>query len=148
MDNPEYEARTEESAQDHTEEVSSRIRDLIGIAGKTTEPGALVDGYADCPGGDDTFRVRHAWSIFELPKAELREGMDRLRDRLPENGWKISKDGPDSSRNKNREIVAKHPKNGFFLKASLRLKPDDSSAPSLMAVTLVSPCYRKTSETD
>ncbi|MFI8851214.1 hypothetical protein ACIGW3_13650 [Streptomyces sp. NPDC053499] len=148
MGNPEYESRTEESAQDHTEEVSSRIRDLIDIAGKTTEPGALVDGFADCPGGDNTFRVRHAWSIYELPRAELRAGMDRLRERLPENGWKISKDGPDGSPNNNPEIVASRPEDGFFLKASLRLRPDGSSAPPLLAVTLVSPCYRNASDDD
>ncbi|WP_222623335.1 hypothetical protein [Streptomyces armeniacus] len=123
--------------------MSSQIRDIINVKGKTTESGALVDGWADCPGGDESYRMRHAWSVYEAPNTELSAGMQRLREGLPAQGWEIGKDGPDKSPAKTPEIVAKHGKTGFSVNIKLMLEDKQSPHTSLIAVTVVSPCYRE-----
>lgn len=143
MNSDSLEERSRISAEDETERTSSRIRDIINLKGKTTQVGALVDGWADCPGGDESYRVRHDWSVYDVPNTSLSAGMQRLREGLPEQGWKIGKDGPDKSRSKSPEILARHPKTGFYLEITLMLEEEHSSHTSLISVAVVSPCYRE-----
>lgn len=135
-----------EDVQDETEEVSSRILKLIDLKGKTTQVGALADECPGYPESTNAFRARHDWSVYNVPKSDLEEAMDRLRKGLPDQGWDIGKDGPNNSRNRNPEILAKHLKTGYLLEVTLMLRSEQDSAPSLIAVSVMSPCYKAPSE--
>ncbi|CAG7642183.1 hypothetical protein [Actinacidiphila bryophytorum] len=64
-----------------------------------------------CDDGDDDSPDRvlsQMWSVHSKDNTALGKGMANLAARLPGQGWKIVRNGPDSSMSKNQEILATH----------------------------------------
>ncbi|MFR9800379.1 hypothetical protein ACL02U_31445 [Streptomyces sp. MS06] len=132
--------RNSHTVEDEVSSLSSRVLDMLKVKGKVTEPGAYTTHCSD----DDPskgFWVRHPWSLYGLDNAELGEGFANLKRSLPDNGWKITMEGNDGSRNKNPEVKAVHEKTHTQLDVSW-LKGLDGNTP-LLDVTVYSQCFKK-----
>ncbi|MFI5677773.1 hypothetical protein [Streptomyces cellulosae] len=128
---------TSRQASDAMETVSSGIYDLIGVKGKASDsrPGVM-----DCSGKDPKthFRIFHPWSFYPASASDLDEAMDRLKEELPKNGWKIAKYGPDTSKNKNITLTADNDKK----KAGVNIVKRSKNEPPKLSLTVVSGCYK------
>ncbi|XIE78782.1 hypothetical protein AB6O49_13185 [Streptomyces sp. SBR177] len=128
---------TTSDARSAAEKVSSELYDLIGLKGKTTEPGPGVN---ECPGKDPEkyFTTFHMWTLTPTSPAQLDGVMERLKKQLPEHGWTIVDFGPDASKNKNIRITA----DNDAKKHSVKITHWAKDNPPKLNVYLVSGCYQ------
>lgn len=100
--------------------LSSSILDMIHVKGNVTEgaPMELPWDEAEEPG--KYCNITHLWSLYGVDDAVLEAGMTALADRLPENGWTLAKNGPDSSQSRNQQILAVHMATRAQLEATMR----------------------------
>lgn len=124
---------------------SSQLLDIMGVKGKVSEPGPSTLACSDYPDDQTVHRMRHPWSVYGVPDDELRRAMDRLRDRLPRNGWKITKDGVDSSRSKSPQIIAESSADRLAVDIRLGIEPAGGEYSSMIEVTVSSDCFRSQS---
>lgn len=128
-----------EKVEEETSKTSSKILKIIDLNGKVTKPGPLP---APCSGySKKAYRISHPWSVYGVPVPQMKEAMDRLKRDLPKNGWKVTKDGPDASPSKSREIIANSEGNKFSVTIRLLDEPAGSTNPSLIEVTVESACF-------
>ncbi|OKH92078.1 hypothetical protein AB852_26890 [Streptomyces uncialis] len=127
-----------EDATRDTRKVSSDLLDLIGVKGKVTEPGPRVGECGDGQDRETHFQMRHPWSLTPASGKQLDGVMERLRERLPEQGWKIVQYERDTSRNKNLNLTADHDERKF----SVNVVHLARNEPPALSVTVVSGCYR------
>ncbi|MEU2116730.1 hypothetical protein ABZ567_14005 [Streptomyces sp. NPDC016459] len=134
-------------ARTRTKEISSEIFDMIGLPrARTTEPGPSA---SVCPEDrEHLFKTRHPWSVYDVSDEELEQGFERLRQALPGKGWKIVSYGPNNSRAKSLELTADSEKEHFAVNAELSLGSKDPKQKNLIAVTVVSGCFRAPEGTD
>lgn len=141
------ELRDSGSVQEEAEKVSSQIMDVMNLKGKVTESGAAI---LPCSGFDssegEVYRARHPWSLYGVPVMEMEKAMGRLREKLPESGWRIVRDGTDGSRAESAQIVADSKNEGFSVDIRLLAEPKGSEHESLIEVTVASSCYRSKGE--
>lgn len=137
--------REEEAAREDAKTVSSQILNVIDLNGKVTEPGP---GIATCgPENSDTrFKVKHPWSVYDVPEEDMEAAMERLKKDLPERGWKIVSYGPNRSPARSLQLIAdyKHGHKQFSVNITFldkRDKDGDSGHKSLINVNLVSACF-------
>ncbi|OEV05261.1 hypothetical protein AN216_03865 [Streptomyces oceani] len=128
--------------QTQTEKKSSELLDIMDLQGKVTEPGAIVAPCSDYPSEDGVIRAPHPWSLYDVPVERMREGMDRLREKLPKSGWRITKDGTDSSRSKSPQIIADSTDGKYSADIRFWEEPESSDEESMIVVTVVSSCFR------
>ncbi|MGC5343182.1 hypothetical protein PZB75_19195 [Streptomyces sp. AM 4-1-1] len=119
--------------------LSSKVLDMMGTNGKVTEPGPNVSPCDDSDSAD-YYRVRHPWSMYGVSNTVLEKGMANLSRELPRQGWKIEKEGKDSSANRNLEILAVHPTTRSQLEVTWLKGLDGHEA--LIEVSLYSRCFR------
>ncbi|MFF9346954.1 hypothetical protein [Streptomyces sp. NPDC014734] len=128
---------TSRDVSDAVEKLSSGIYDLIGVRGKASDsrPGVM-----NCSDRDAKkyFRVFHPWSFHPESKGDLDVAMERLRTELPKNGWKITTYGPDTSKNKNMNLVA----DNEAKKAGVKIIKMAKGDPPMLSVDVVSGCYQ------
>ncbi|MEV6395026.1 hypothetical protein AB0M39_09660 [Streptomyces sp. NPDC051907] len=145
MDKKTAEVRDSAAMKAETEKVSSRIREMIALAGKTTPARASLfdcDGYE--PEGS-TYQTDHPWSVYDLPFEELEKAYAGMRTKLPQDGWKIVEDGPDTSKAKTPTLVANSRDGEFSVKVQLMDNRKHADATSVLSVTVVSRCFREES---
>lgn len=118
----------------------------MGIKGKLTEPGPSISACEDAPDSKDLYITRHPWSIYGISEEEMLKGMENLRKRLPEHGWKILKDGKARSKAQSPEILAENKKEKFG--ANFTALKKTASGDTMITVTVVSGCYRAPAGTD
>ncbi|WP_371615660.1 hypothetical protein [Streptomyces sp. NBC_00454] len=142
-----------EDARTKTKAVSSQIYDLIGIKNaKTTPGGASVSLNSKDP--DHLFMINHPWSVYGTSDEELTQGFQRLKEALPQHGWKIKAYGPNSSPAKNLELTADSQEGPFSLNVVLSTAVDPAkNAPSAstesgIIVHVVSAYFRAPEGTD
>ncbi|NED11645.1 hypothetical protein [Streptomyces sp. SID9124] len=123
------------------ERASSRILEIIDIEGKATEPGAMTSPCSDDDHQEDPYYAMHLWSLYKAPYAELEKGMNRLRDELPKEGWKITKDGRDGTVGNSPQIIAESEGRGLRADISLDKAVEAEKAPAMLRVTVQSHCY-------
>ncbi|KUJ64262.1 hypothetical protein ACZ90_56725 [Streptomyces albus subsp. albus] len=89
--------------------LSSRLLEMLHIKGKVTDLSPAA-GPCEVGGleGAEFRSVRHPWSLYGPDNSTLEKGMRNLVERLPRQGWKVVRNGPDSSKNRNQEILAVH----------------------------------------
>ncbi|GGL11932.1 hypothetical protein [Streptomyces flaveus] len=129
---------TSGDAADATEAVSSEIYDLIGIKGKASETGA---GVTECSDRDREkyFQIFHPWTFTPASAGDLDgDVMERLKEELPEHGWKVVDYGPDTSKNKNLTLTADNDEK----KASVKIAFRATENPPSLRLTVVSGCYK------
>ncbi|MDT3396096.1 hypothetical protein RKE29_05470 [Streptomyces sp. B1866] len=136
-----YKLKVRDSRQVEEEvgSLSSELLDLMQIKGKVAEPGPAT-GYCGYDTVESKYRsVDHPWSVYGVGDDVLEKGMKNLFSRLPDQGWKIIKYGPNSSKNKDLEIEAVHLKThtGALI---IWMKGYDTHEP-LISVDLVSRCF-------
>ncbi|QSY47414.1 MULTISPECIES: hypothetical protein [Streptomyces] len=133
-------------AKEKAKEMSSRIFDMIGVAnGKTTEPGPGVSECSEDP--KRLYKVRHVWSVYGVSMGELSQGFDRVRQKLPVNGWKITQYGPNESKARDLRILADSSEDRYTVNIELLDGSKSGNAPSAskesgIMVSLVSACFR------
>ncbi|MFD3647506.1 hypothetical protein ACFWUT_10190 [Streptomyces cyaneofuscatus] len=127
---------TEEAART-VKKVSSEIYDLMGIMGKASNSGA---GVTECGGKDPEkyFQIFHPWSFTPASPEQLGDVMERLKEDLPEHGWKVVEYGPDTSKNKNVRLTADNEKERHSVKIWHYAKRN----PPKMSLMVVSGCYQ------
>lgn len=133
--------RDKREVEDEVGSLSSRVLEMLRVKGQVTEPGPMTN-FCET-GGDDTPRYRvvaHPWSLYGVDNNALGKGMDRLADQLPKKGWKVVRQGPDSSKNRNLEIVAVHVTTHTHLEVTW-MKGQDGHEP-LISVDVTSRCFR------
>ncbi|MBB4794901.1 hypothetical protein [Streptomyces nodosus] len=127
--------------------ISSQILDLIGIKeGKVAGGGAGVSLCDEDP--DHLYLMRHPWSIYEVKPDTLEAGFQRLREKLPKNGWKVVAYGRDTSANKNLELTADSEKDPFSVNVSLHVTGPSGTKEPMIQVNVVSGCFRAPEGTD
>ncbi|MFH9010607.1 hypothetical protein ACH4C6_04460 [Streptomyces sp. NPDC017943] len=128
---------TSAEAADALERVSSDLYDLIGVKGKASDSRA---GVTECSDKDPEkyFRVFHPWTFYPASAAELGRAMEQLKEELPKHGWKVVSYGPDTSRNKNMNLVA----DNDAKKASVKVVEMAKNDPPKLSLTVVSGCYK------
>jgi hypothetical protein len=92
---------------------SRAIADMMQVTGQTTEAapprGTPTDMSCDEDNEDSPDReMVQSWSLYGVDNTVLGKGMSALAANLPERGWKVVQNGPDSSMNRNQEILATH----------------------------------------
>jgi len=130
-----------ESVRSTARDLSSRIYEKIALKGKVTKPGPLV---GTCAGrsADKFFTIRHTWSFYDSPVDDMRKAVHRLKEKLPEQGWKITKYGPDDSPGHSLEIFARNEEKEFSVQITLRDRRGQDKGPSMIEVALESACFQ------
>ncbi|MFI6205641.1 hypothetical protein ACIBAI_04490 [Streptomyces sp. NPDC051041] len=128
---------TSYDAADAVEEVSSDLYNLIGVKGKASDSRA---GVMDCSDKDREtyFRIFHPWSFQPASVSDLGAVMERLKAELPKRGWKIVSYGPDTSKNRNINLVADNDEKKVSVKIVEMAKDD----PPMLSLDIVSGCYK------
>ncbi|MEU0399260.1 hypothetical protein ABZ318_03250 [Streptomyces sp. NPDC006197] len=136
-----------DDARTRTKELSSEIFDMIGLPqGKTTPGGA---GASVCQEDrEHLFSIRHPWSLYDVSEDELKQGFERLHQALPAKGWKIVSYGPNNSKARTLELTADKENEHFAVNAELWVGSKDPKQKNLIAVTVVSGCFRAPEGTD
>ncbi|MFF4225693.1 hypothetical protein ACFYZH_22925 [Streptomyces abikoensis] len=136
-----------ETSRAEAKELSSQIFDAIGLKGQISQPGPGVSRCDKDP--KVLYKIRHPWSLWGVPEADMEKAMERLNDELPKRGWKVTSYGRDSSRAKNLEIIADSKKFDFSANITFMDKrnpsqeaPADLSKTSGIVVDVVSACFR------
>ncbi|MFF8099642.1 hypothetical protein ACF07S_07665 [Streptomyces sp. NPDC016640] len=124
------------------EQASSRIGEIAALQGEVTDTGAMTVRCTNYDSEENVYRVRHPWSFHQVPLAAMEEAMERLRTGLPEEGWKIVKDGVDDSPAQSPQIVAESEGQEYAVDLRLLDERKYGDDPSLIEVTVVSACYR------
>jgi hypothetical protein len=88
--------------------LSSAVLDMVCVKARITEAGPMELPWDEGVDPDEFHNVTHLWSLYGVDNALLEQGMTSLADHLPERDWTVVKNGPDSSRNRNQEILAVH----------------------------------------
>ncbi|MFC9224622.1 hypothetical protein ACFT8W_28520 [Streptomyces hygroscopicus] len=139
----EYEPQVRKSraVEEEVGTLSSRLLEMLKIKGKVTD---LAPMASSCQVDDDDTEkyrsVRHPWSMYDVDNNALEKGMDNLAEQLPKRGWRVVKDGPDESRNRNREILAVHTKTHTQMEATW-MKGLDGHEP-MISFAVYSRCFR------
>ncbi|MBL3671076.1 hypothetical protein JL475_35105 [Streptomyces sp. M2CJ-2] len=136
------EVRDGETVKTQVEQASSRILEMMEIKGKVTDVGAVTVRCAEYDSDEEVYRVRHPWSVYQVPVSDMENAMDRLRSGLPKEGWEIVKDGVDGSPAKSPQIVAESKGQEYAVDVRLLDERKYSDDPSLIEVTVQSACYR------
>ena len=136
------EVRDGDTVKAEVEKASSRILEIMALKGKVTDTGAMTSRCTDYDSDEKVYRARHPWSVYQVPVADMENAMARLRDGLPNEGWKIVKDGVDSSPAKSPQIIAESKDKEFAVDVRLLDERKYGSDPSLIEVTVESACYR------
>ncbi|MFD7508057.1 hypothetical protein ACFV5N_01730 [Streptomyces sp. NPDC059853] len=127
------------TARQEIRALSDQLLELAAPAdGATvTDPGPGVDACAEDPDRERLFTMYHAWGVHRLPRADLEQAMDRLRQRLPAEGWLLTEDGVLNNANRSPRLLLEHP--GLHTAADITLagKGDDSQ----LRVTLQTACF-------
>ncbi|MFI6205636.1 hypothetical protein ACIBAI_04465 [Streptomyces sp. NPDC051041] len=128
---------TSSEAADAIEELSSGVYDLIGVEGKASSSRA---GVMDCSDKDREtyFRIFHFWSFYPASASDLDVAMRRLKEELPKRGWEVVSYGPDTSKNKNINLVAVND----MKKASIKIVKMAKNDPPKLSLNVVSGCYK------
>ncbi|WP_326808066.1 hypothetical protein OHB04_21735 [Streptomyces sp. NBC_01775] len=142
------EVREVSQAEDEVNRMSSRLVDAMGIPGTPSHiPAAAGPCDAIDPDFTTYYRVDHPWALWRADADDFDTAMENLRSRLPEMGWRITKDGPMNSMARNPEIMAVHTTSGNRV-AIRALKTRSGDLKPQIDVTLVSPCYQAPEGTD
>lgn len=130
--------RSKEKVIEQTKRVSSELLDATGIKGTTTKAGP---GETTCGDQDDAFQVQHSWSIYDVPLDTLKKGFYRLREKLPESGWKVTHRGRESSQARDRYVVYEHDKHKYGVRVVLFDDIGEQSDPPGLVFEVASACY-------
>lgn len=144
----EPEVRAVAPAEEEVSKISSRVLEWMALQGKVSEPGAAA-GSCDAvdPEFSKYYTVNHPWSVYDVQKGSFAKAMENLREELPRNGWKITKDGKMKTKAGNPEIVAVHPKTHHTL-AVQWLKNRSGDLKEMISVDVDSRCYLAPKGTD
>ncbi|MCF6521769.1 hypothetical protein [Streptomyces sp. JJ36] len=129
------------AARSDAKQLSSQLLDILNLDGKVTEPGP---GVSLCEGRDTDkfFKIRHPWSVYDVPVEDMERAMEKLREALPERGWEVTSYGPDESRAKSLTLFADSTEKKFTAQVKLLDRRGRSDHPSGITVTLVSACFQ------
>lgn len=136
-----------ESAVEKTKEISSRALGISGVRGKVSPAGPIVrtDGQRE-----GNYYVHHAWSVAGASPAAVEEGMEKLRRKLPEEGWSIEKYGRANSKARQLQLEAFHGDRKYLMQVEALIRSEkgaggdesEESRKNLLSFTVMSPTYK------
>ncbi|MFC9064754.1 hypothetical protein [Streptomyces harbinensis] len=127
-----------EDARAEARDISSQLFDIASVRGETSEPGPGVTTCEADPDMERLYTMHHPWSISGVSRDVLREGMERLREQLPQEGWEIIEEGEANNANRSPVILFENRDVEYAAHVMLRGKTDDDS---MLHVTVVSACF-------
>jgi hypothetical protein len=124
---------------------SRAVAGMVHVTGKTTEAapprGTPTNMSCDEDNEDSPERqMAQSWSLYGVDNTVLGKGMADLAAGLPKQGWKVVKNGPDASMNRNQEIQATHLATETQIDVTW-MKGLDGHEP-LVHFDVYSPCFR------
>ncbi|GAA2417044.1 hypothetical protein GCM10010420_54160 [Streptomyces glaucosporus] len=136
-----------DSAIEKTKEISSRALDITGVKGKVSPVGPIVRTDGKRKGN---YYVHHAWSVVGGSPAAVKEGMERLRIKLPEEDWSIEKYGRANSKARQLQLEAFHEGQKYLMQVEALIRSErgadsgesEKSGKDLLAFTVMSPTYK------
>ncbi|WP_404956885.1 hypothetical protein [Streptomyces sp. 147326] len=136
--------RSHQEVEAEVGDLSSRALDLTQVKGKVTDMGPVTYPCGTSEEKKKGLRyVRHVWSVYGVDNDSLDKGMKSLGAQLPENGWKVVKNGPNTNTESKRiEVFAAHEATHTQLEATW-LKGASGSEP-LISFAVYSRCFRDT----
>lgn len=137
--------REEEAVKDDVKERSSRLLDLMALKGTLSKGGAGVSRGCGDLDPETHYVVFHPWSLKDVPEADMAKAMERLREGLPKQGWKILSYAPNDSPARTLTLKAEYEKNDqrYALEVEFwdeRGRPGDHK--SLLSVDVVAACHQ------
>ncbi|MFE6778275.1 hypothetical protein [Streptomyces sp. NPDC057702] len=121
--------------------LSGELLDVLQAKGEVTKPGPMAGPCRVSAADAEMYRsVRHPWSFYGVDNKVLESAMDNLAKGLPDRGWKIVKNGPDASKNRNPEILAVHLKSRT--QAEITWRKGLQGREPLISFAVYSRCFR------
>ncbi|MEU2062165.1 hypothetical protein [Streptomyces sp. NPDC013455] len=138
-----------DTAKARAKAVSSQIYELIDMrTAKVTQPGPRIATCDQDP--EHLFQTVHPWSVYGVSEDELKAGFQRLKEGLPEKGWKIVQYGPNKSKDRTLEMTADSRTEPFSVNVELWVSSPaagQEKEPKIL-VNVVSGCWRAPKGTD
>ncbi|RKN08615.1 hypothetical protein D7319_14570 [Streptomyces radicis] len=128
--------RSVDDARQQTRNLSSALLDTIAVQGRTSEPGPRVGLCEEDPERERLFKMGHTWSLSRASLADLEQGMDRLRQELPRQGWELVGDGIENNANRSPYLTFDNTDIEYSVNVSLASDPEP-----MLVVTVVSACF-------
>ncbi|WP_181727457.1 hypothetical protein [Streptomyces sp. PT12] len=130
--------RSVHDARQMTRDISSGLLDTIAVQGRTSEPGPGVSLCEEDPERERLYKMKHTWSLSQVSRADLEQGMDRLRQELPRQGWELVGDGVVNNANQSPYVTFDNTDIEYSVNVRLATTPDDDP---MLVVTVVSACF-------
>ncbi|MFG2990160.1 hypothetical protein ACGFZK_12880 [Streptomyces sp. NPDC048257] len=136
--------RTHQEVEEEVGDLSSRALDMTQVKGKVTEGGPATYPCGTSEEKKQGLRnVRHVWSVYGVDHDTLDKGMKNLAAQLPENGWKVVKNGPNlNTESKRIEVLAVHEATHTQLEA--RWMDGSGGGENLINFAVYSRCFKDT----
>ncbi|TDC21666.1 hypothetical protein E1265_17435 [Streptomyces sp. 8K308] len=128
-----------DDARAEARRLSSDMLDFTGIQAQVSEPGPGVSVCAEDPERERLYKIRHAWSVYGVPSADLEQGMDRLRGALLEHGWVIVEEGELNNAARTPRILFENTSLAYAVNVELVAGTEDYEP--MLTVDLVSACF-------
>ncbi|MEU4356990.1 hypothetical protein [Streptomyces virginiae] len=125
-------------------DLSSRALDMTQVKGKVTDGGPATYPCGTSEEKKQGLRnVRHVWSVYGVDHDALDTGMKNLAAQLPQNGWKVVKNGPnENTKAKTPEVLAVHEASHTQLEAQWMDSSDGGE--NLINFAVYSRCFKDT----
>ncbi|MGW3297407.1 hypothetical protein ACWC9S_25890 [Streptomyces xiamenensis] len=127
-----------DDSREAARQLSSRLFDIISVQGEASQPGPGVTICEEDPDKERLYKIHHPWSISGVPREALREGMERLREALPQEGWTVVEEGEANNANRSPMMLLENTDVEYAVYVTLAGKTD---ADSLLLVSLTSACF-------
>ncbi|MEU7730455.1 hypothetical protein AB0B78_35380 [Streptomyces sp. NPDC040724] len=136
--------RNHQDVEKEVGDLSSRALDMTQVKGKVTDGGPVTYPCGTSEEKKKGLRyVRHVWSVYGVDHDTLDKGMKSLAGQLPENGWKVVKNGPNpNTKAKTPEVFAVHETTHTQLEA--RWMDSSDGGENLINFAVYSRCFRDT----
>ncbi|MEW2137893.1 hypothetical protein AB0892_15030 [Streptomyces sp. NPDC005409] len=136
--------RNRQEMETEVGDLSSRALDMTQVKGKVTEGGPVTYPCGTSEEKKQGLRyVRHVWSVYGVDHDTLDKGMKNLAAQLPENGWKVVKNGPNPhTKAKTPEVFAVHEATHTQLEAQWLDSSDGGE--NLINFAVYSRCFKDT----
>ncbi|GAA0431733.1 hypothetical protein [Streptomyces luteireticuli] len=135
-----------DEAEREAQALSSQVLDAIALKGKTSDLPPSVSRCDEDP--DHLYKVRHPWSLWDVPEADMEKSMEQLKEALSKRGWEVVEYGRGKSSAGYLELTANSAKAQFSVnvtfmdKRKVDAKSNKFRNPSGIVVDLVSACFR------
>jgi hypothetical protein len=133
--------RDTQALTDEVTTQSDAVTSMTQVKGKITGGGSTEVSCNYDKDDDPNREILNLWSLTGVDNTTLGKAMANLATSLPEQGWKVVKNGPDRSLSRSQEILAVHMATKTHLEATWRKNLQRGNPTIIFSV--YSRCFRK-----